>query len=568
VGLAALAYAGASLLSLSSVPFDAVPDLYQVSGDARGLLRLAGDLARADVLDLIYAPLTVILALQALVAALVTAIVVERDPAAIRWIGGALLAGLALAVGLGLLDFHHLIDLRDLRAFDPVTNRSGVLRLQSTFGHSGWFAEFVCFTLAAVLWLSVWPANRRAAAAIAVPLFVATTVAIVLSSQRGGWITYVLLLGVLAALARRQGSAVGLRRLAVPLAAVLAVTAIVTVAAVRNSAAGVGPATGLLDRFRYVTQVSDRSAHVLAGLRLGAALPILGGGSESFAIRYREEYLLAGGRYYQRGYSPLADLYGSAHNVFAQTFAGKGAAGLGALVWLVVAAGLTAWRATRTDPPARRLAAGIATGGLAGFAIYGQVQEVFYIQALQLVVFTHVGLAAALARGGGPALLRRSGLVAAGLAAVLVAHLVHAYVIPGQLADSFRSRQLDRAGLRLLPPQLDPDDGFFQWSGASAFLTVPRQATRFAAEIRSRAPFPQTVELRFDGRVIDRIVLREPMWRSIRYGGRVWELPQRIELKVSPTWQPPGEARPLGVMVRRIDWGLPPRPDDPVAERH
>jgi hypothetical protein len=144
---------------------------------------------------------------------------------------------------------------------------------------------------------------------------------------------------------------------------------------------------------------------------------------------------------------------------------------------------------------------------------------------------------------------------------------VHAYLAPGRLAESFRSRQIDRAGARLLAPQRDGDGAFYQWSGASAFLTVPLQATRFSAEIRSTAPFPQTVELRFDDRVVDRVVLREPIWRPIRYGGRVWILPRRIELRVWPTWQPPGDGRRLGVMVRQIDWGLPPRPDELVPVR-
>ena len=48
---------------------------------------------------------------------------------------------------------------------------------------------------------------------------------------------------------------------------------------------------GAMDRFaaraRTITQVSDRQAHVMAGLRLGALLPMLGGGSESFAMPLR-----------------------------------------------------------------------------------------------------------------------------------------------------------------------------------------------------------------------------------------------------------------------------------------
>ena len=157
-----------------------------------------------------------------------------------------------------------------------------------------------------------------------------------------------------------------------------------------------------MDRFaaraRTITQVSDRQAHVTAGLRLGALLPILGGGSESFAMRYEQQYLRAGGAFYARGYSPLLNMYGSAHNVFAQTFAGKGAVGLIALVLVVLTSLAAAVRTLRRPdaPPRTRVVAMIALGMVAAFAIYGQVQEVFYVAPLQLTVFAAFGLAAAL----------------------------------------------------------------------------------------------------------------------------------------------------------------------------
>ncbi len=159
---------------------------------------------------------------------------------------------------------------------------------------------------------------------------------------------------------------------------------------------------GAMDRFaaraRTITQVSDRQAHVTAGLRLGALLPILGGGSESFAMRYEQQYLRAGGAFYARGYSPLLNMYGSAHNVFAQTFAGKGAVGLIALVLVVLTSLAAAVRTLRRPdaPPRTRVVAMIALGMIAAFAIYGQVQEVFYVAPLQLTVFAACGLAAAL----------------------------------------------------------------------------------------------------------------------------------------------------------------------------
>ena len=144
----------------------------------------------------------------------------------------------------------------------------------------------------------------------------------------------------------------------------------------------------------------------------------------------------------------------------------------------------------------------IALGMVAAFAIYGQVQEVFYVAPLQLTVFAACGLAAALEAPPGPAdrSRRRLGIVAALLAAGLAAHVVHAYVVPGRLADEYRDREISRAGERLSAPVLDADGQYFQWTGARAVITVPRQATELSFELRQPGAASRDVEVRFDGR--------------------------------------------------------------------
>jgi len=321
---------------------------------------------------------------------------------------------------------------------------------------------------------------------------------------------------------------------------------------------------GAMDRFaaraRTITQVSDRQAHVTAGLRLGALLPILGGGSESFAMRYEQQYLRAGGAFYARGYSPLLNMYGSAHNVFAQTFAGKGAIGLIALVLVVLTSLAAAVRTLRRPdtPPRRRVVAMIALGMVAAFALYGQVQEVFYVAPLQLTVFAAFGMAAALDVPPGTAdrSRRRLGIVAALLAVALAAHVVHAYALPGRLADEYRDREISLAGERLSPPVLGEDGQYFQWTGARAVITVPRQATELSFDLRQGGTAPRDVEVRFDGRSIDRVRLEDGDWRHLVYPlRRLKTLPRRLEIVVVPGAD--GAAGDRGVAVRRIRWGLP-----------
>jgi hypothetical protein len=253
-------------------------------------------------------------------------------------------------------------------------------------------------------------------------------------------------------------------------------------------------------------------------------------------------------------------MYGSAHNVFAQTFAGKGAVGLIALVLVVLttlAAGVRTLR--RPDaPPRTRVVAMIALGMVAAFGIYGQVQEVFYIPTLQFTVFAGFGLAAGLEAPTGTAdrSRRRLGIVAALLAAGLAVHLVHGYVVPGRLADGYRDREISLAGERLSPPVLDGDGQYFQWAGARAVITVPRQATELSLDIRQPDAAARDVEVRFDGRTIDRVRLADGAWRHLVYPlRRLKTLPRRLEVVVLPGGD--GVAVDRGVAVRQIRWGLP-----------
>jgi hypothetical protein len=595
-GLALTGYVGASVASLSSLPLYAPADIVDAATLGEAIRLLPGALAAADVTAVIYPVLTVVLTLHAAVAALTLAVAIrvetERRPApgradAALLVTGGILAGLVLTIVAGVLDRLGYLDLRVLRATDPFTNLSGADRLQSTFGHAGWFAEYICFATPAILVLWLWPSSavnagaadaasraprgrRLVRLAAAAGLLAMTLVAIVLSYQRGGWITWAIVAGgVVAAIVRLVDAGAGPAAAALPLRRLVAIGA---AAMVLTIAAGLvvvrvtgGP--GAMDRFaaraRTITQVSDRQAHVTAGLRLGALLPVLGGGSESFAMRYEQQYLRGGGAYYARGYSPLLNMYGSAHNVFAQTFAGKGAVGLIALVLVVLTSAAAAVRTLRRPdtPPRARVVAMIALGMIAAFAIYGQVQEVFYVAPLQLTVFAACGLAAALEAppGSTERSRRRLGIVAALLAAGLAAHVVHAYVVPGRLADEYRDREISRAGERLSAPELDADGQYFQWTGARAVITVPRQATELSFDVRQPGAPPRDVEVRFDGRTIDRVRLVDGGWRHVVYPlDRVKRLPRRLEIVVLPGGD--GAASDRGVAVRRIRWGLPEAP--------
>ena len=249
------------------------------------------------------------------------------------------------------------------------------------------------------------------------------------------------------------------------------------------------------------------------------------------------------------------NMYGSAHNVFAQTFAGKGAAGLLSLVGLVLAAAWAAWRTARDAGRAGdvRLVATIALGMIGAFALYGQVQEVFYIQVLQITAFAAFGVAAGLAPIAQPGTIsRRAGLVTAALLIVLGAHVAHAWVQPGRLAEGYRDHEISRAGERLGAPEPDGEGGYFQWTTGAAFVTVPRQATALSFDLRSLAPGAQVVEVRLDDRLVDRIQLGDHGWHHAQYPlGKLRRFAAPSAVSVEPTWRSPA-ARAARGRVRRI----------------
>ena len=129
--------------------------------------------------------------------------------------------------------------------------------------------------------------------------------------------------------------------------------------------------------------------------------------------------------------------------------------------------------------------------------------------------------------------------------------------MPGRLANDYRDWVISRAGERLSAPILGDDGEYFQWTGPRAVVTVPRQATELSFELRRAGAEPEDVEVRFDGRLVDRIRLEDGAWRHVVYPlQRLRALPQRLEIAVVTTPAGLGDAPDRGAAVRRIRWGM------------
>jgi hypothetical protein len=186
-----------------------------------------------------------------------------------------------------------------------------------------------------------------------------------------------------------------------------------------------------------------------------------------------------------------------------------------------------------------------ALGSLAGMAVYGLVQEIFYVHALRLVFFVTVGLLAATTGDqAGPSPASRH-LVAVGLAVALGAHLVYEVSIPG------RGRLLDAGkAAGFYDEERDGAGRPYRWTTEWAAVPVPAGATTYSLELRSVAPFPQRVEITACGKERE-VELRDQAWRRIT--GPVPCGEGLLEVDVAPPWRPPAEHRLLGVMVSGVE---------------
>lgn len=438
-----------SLLSLLSLPLQHLMTELRaraVGTDATVWSALIHSFVRLNEDDAAYPILTVFLTGQAIILGAIVCALGRERPRFVLHTMYAVLAGLVLSLGAGLLDYYGVVDLRSLRKLDPYANPwNAQFRMQSFFGHSGWFAEYVTLAVPSVLVIL--------AARVAYPLRVAAILAVllvgeyalILTFQRGGWLSYPLtLVAVWAAiyiqrrLERGETDVLAMLRrsalkvaLSLPLTIVLSAGAMYAVSRSGLLSADVQTTADMyVDRLKDISRTSDRSKFFIAGALIGAMHPFLGAGSESFAIEFRREFRDPEGSHFGKIDLPL---HGTAHNVYAQTFAGKGVLGLVLLVTLAFAL---------VGPPLRevarremrsseeRLALLFVASCGAAFLIYGVVQEVFYVQSLQLLFFTLCGVAAVF-RPAGTVPARGARRLTAVLLFFLVGHLLWESAHPG-----------------------------------------------------------------------------------------------------------------------------------------
>ena len=403
-------YILASVLSLSSLPgLKLFAELRSQIPDASGIVIIGQWYYFLTVIEdkLPYPILTALLSVQSFTIGCLFLFYVKTSSKLGFQTAITVVGSLLFSVVIGLCDYYQVLDLRILRQLDHVVNPNDIqFRLQSFFGHSGWYAEYIILAAPFILALFATKIPYSLKTTLVIVTLLLVQFALILSFQRGGWISMPITLVIIWAFVfvayqhQRHGliPIAALKKSILPITISLPLTVMFAVALIWFIVA-----TGILKsdreidfgsyvgRFSDIQRTNDRSSFVKAGALLGIRQPILGAGSESFCIQFDKEFTRSDGSYYKKFHLPL---HGTAHNVFIQTFSGKGLVGLVLLLAILGVLLVTGFRAFKYfDGNFNSLLILVAGSCFAiSFFIYGLVQEIFYIHSLQLLVFIVFGL--------------------------------------------------------------------------------------------------------------------------------------------------------------------------------
>lgn len=507
----ALLYCLFSAASLSSIPINHVlDDVRNLAGreTAQAMAFSFQQLAFSNEHSFVYSFLSVYYsALSYLLGLAICRMCVAQPSRAPRLFIGSAFCGLLMSLILGVLDYYGFIDLLPLRGLDPIVNRGGTqFRLQSTFGHSGWYAEYLTLVMPMSLIILALQAPFWARVTLILASLALGEFVLILTYQRGGWLSYPLTLIVVwmaiyivrliekneVDIARAFRRSIVKVMVSLPLTVIASLLLVIAVQGKGSVESAISP---YVSRFKDIQRTGDRTDFLKAGLLIGSLHPILGAGADSFAWQFEREIASPTGSFPGRFVLPL---HGSAHNVYAQTFSGKGLCGLLTLLAIplvMIGAALAIVRDNNRSLTDKLL---VLTGACFGcaFLIYGNVQEVFYVQALQFLFFAVAGVMAALAYRR-PDISSKRLLVSPWICVVVILlHLVWEFGSPGHT----RSFYLEHREFGCFAEESTSGGASYRWCGERSTLRRALAANAKTVDLLVEAgPLPEDVSLQDKG---------------------------------------------------------------------
>ncbi|MCF8128205.1 MAG: O-antigen ligase family protein, partial [Deltaproteobacteria bacterium] len=439
--------------------------------------------------------------------------------------------GAVLSAVVGLLDYYGVISLTGFRPLDRAVNPGSIqYRLQSIFGHPGWFAEFVTVTIPFILVGFVKKDRGFLWKVFLFGILVLCEIALILAKSRAGWISYPMTLTfcwISVYLLREEG---GLKTwhikrkdiikiaVSVPITIILSLFIVFKLFGVSSSLVkekttnevapshmesnlvqpsnvkpeAAGPSNvkpkprkltaverkakqdSLENRFSNILKASDRTTVWKQGYGIGLERPIFGMGYESFGwhmgiLRNVEKSnIRLNGSYRYK--------YDTPHNLYLQLFVSGGFVGL--FLWGLLVVYVLAVLVADLIRKNRYFNVCVALS-IVSFHVYGVFQSMQYIPMIWFLILLMFGYALTIDGGVLPLSIRRFARVLSmvGIVLVLVGGVVY--------LNNFESRKLvEKYGLEAYRQDQDKNRYFgfypllhgkyrgYRWSGKRAAIDI------------------------------------------------------------------------------------------------
>lgn len=322
----------------------------------------------------------------------------------------AILTGFLTSIIIGYGDFFGLYN---LNFFVQGEQRE---RFVSLYANSGWYAEYISMVLPLTLVLFVFLKEKvKKFIAFYLLLVVVCEVALILAMQRGGWVTYpftllVIWIAVYIAIEQHKNpksefSLFSFFRnywfkviVSIPVTIFLSVTIVYMLKSgnyIPSSAV-----SQVVNKAERVVDTHNRAWFWSPSLDLFSKHPIYGGGSDSFGWEYNNYFLnKTTPDFLENDHKIPLGASGTAHNLYLQNIVGKGIAGFILLLLILIYTLYKLYQAIfKSGCVNQKTYLGLGLiASIVSMMIYGNVQEIFYTQSLQIIFWAVIAFGAVLA---------------------------------------------------------------------------------------------------------------------------------------------------------------------------
>ena len=310
------------------------------------------------------------------------------------------LVGMLSTVFLGLLDYYDMINLNTIRPWFFLASFGENYRfehLTSVFGNPGWYAQFLVLGAPALLTILTLQWQKKWKIVLLVGLMIILEFCIILIYQRGGWLSYPLTLIIIwfcvyvldgegKDFSRHMQAIKGsLLKITITLPITIAISLSLVYCIAQMQPENRQQLSGFAQRAESISNINDRLKYWEPAFLMARLHPLFGPGVESFSSQYEKLYIAPGHQYVQNPKYDVAPFYGSAHNLYFQTVAGKGFLGLFSLFGVFIAVFTLVWRGIFSLSASQlalsqpqRLILMMTLAYTCALAIYGNVGEIFY----------------------------------------------------------------------------------------------------------------------------------------------------------------------------------------------